>query len=495
MKSNDIMNRDRKAINDRFMEAVKNNDSEAFLASLDELFASVGQQIRAEYEEVANVTDRSILAQRGVRQLTTEERDYYKELGAAMLAKNPKQALTNLSVTMPVTIIEAVFDELENSHPLLQLIDFRPTTAAYRIVTVDNGEQQALWGELCDDIVKELLANFVSVDGMLMKLSAFLPVCKAAMELGPEWLDRMVRQVLVEALRNGLEAGIVAGTGNKMPIGMNRQVGENVTVTGGVYPLKEMIKVNNLDKVTYGRLLALLAVDPSGKARRIERVVLIVNPADYFAKVMPATTIMAPDGTYRSDVMPFPTTVVQSSAVEVGEAIVGLAYRYIGLIGAGRGEDGVIEYSDHYQFLEDNRVYLIKLFANGMPKDNNAFLRLDISDLVPTYMQVETITPAAASADATLVALRLGSATLSPAFAAETTAYTATTSNASNTINAVPADAGASIEISVTAGGTTTKYANGQAITWAAGENVVTVNVTAEDGTATKAYTVTVTKS
>jgi hypothetical protein len=59
----------------------------------------------------------------------------------------------------------------------------------------------------------------------------------------------------------------------------------------------------------------------------------------------------------------------------------------------------------------------------------------------------------------------------------------------------VPADAGALIEISVTAGETTTEYANGQSITWAAGENVVTVNVTAEDGTATKAYTVTVTKS
>ena len=36
---------------------------------------------------------------------------------------------------------------------------------------------------------------------------------------------------------------------------------------------------------------------------------------------------------------------------------------------------------------------------------------------------------------------------------------------------------------------------NGTAPAWAAGSNTVTVNVTAADGTAKKAYTVTVTKS
>ena len=65
-----------------------------------------------------------------------------------------------------------------------------------------------------------------------------MPVCKAMLELGPEWLDSFVRQVLYEAYANGLEAGFVSGDGNGKPIGMNRQVGDNVTVTGGVYPEK-----------------------------------------------------------------------------------------------------------------------------------------------------------------------------------------------------------------------------------------------------------------
>jgi len=98
---------------------------------------------------------------------------------------------------------------------------------------------------------------------------------------------------------------------------------------------------------------------------------------------------------------------------------------------------------------------------------------------------------AAPSSNAALAALSLGSLTLSPAFDGAVTAYTAATGNASNTITAVPADAGASVQVLVG----DKEIDNGTAPTWAAGSNTVTVNVTAADGTAKKAYTVTVTKS
>lgn len=69
------------------------------------------------------------------------------------------------------------------------------------------------------------------------------------------------------------------------------------------------------------------------------------------------------------------------------------------------------------------------------------------------------------------------------------TEYTATTSNATNKVTATPADETATVEILVGE----TALENGASATWAAGENTVTVTVT--DGTVSKAYTVTVTKS
>ena len=174
----------------------------------------------------------------------------------------------------------------------------------------------------------------------------------------------------------------------------------------------------------------------------------------------------------------------------------GAAFNAKDFAGAGMQREGRIEYSDHYQFLEDDRVYLIKLYANGFPMDNNAFLVLDVSKLQPATIRVTTIDPPAASDNDDLASLSLGAAKLSPAFTAATTTYTATTTNASNVINAIPADAGATIEITNTHDTSQTDtYDNGAAIQWADGENTVKVKVTAANGTATQTYTVTVTKS
>lgn len=490
MRANDINNREE--VRARMQQALRNNDSQGFYDAFDQMLGCIEQDIRQDYdahvESLRQDMDGRVLAARGIRQLTSKEREYYQALGKAMQANDPKQALANIGVPMPKTVVDAVFDELQTAHPLLSRINFMPTGGAIKLLVNQNGYQEATWGELCDGIVKELTSGFVAVDTGLYKLSAFLPVCKAMLELGPEWLDNYVRQVLYEALSNGMEAGIVTGDGNKKPIGMNRQVGAGVSVTGGVYPEKAKVKIKDLRPETIGNLLSLMAVDANGKSRQVRDLLLIVNPQDYFQRVMPATTVMAQDGTYRNDIMPYPMAVIQSAAMEPGAAILGMGYRYFA--SAGTSPEGRIEYSDHYQFLEDNRVYLIKAYANGMPLDNNAFVYLDISGLTPAAYRVEQVTRTP-SDDATLADIKIGSLTLTPTFASATMEYTATTTNATNTVKATPADAGAKIKVSVN----NSVIDNGSAATWNSGSNTVKVSVTAADGTTTELYTVTVTKS
>ena len=63
-------------------------------------------------------------------------------------------------------------------------------------------------------------------------------------------------------------------------------------------------------------------------------------------------------------------------------------------MGVGKGgSGGQIEYSDEFQFLDDNRVYKIKLYGNGMPLDGNAFVVADITNLAPltVTMNVGTV--------------------------------------------------------------------------------------------------------
>ncbi len=100
----------------------------------------------------------------------------------------------------------------------------------------------------------------------------------------------------------------------------------------------------------------------------------------------------------------------------------------------------------------------------------------------------------AASANDNLSALKLSVGTLSPVFAAATTSYTASVSNATASVTVTPttADGNASVKINGTTVASGTASA---AIALSVGQNVISVAVTAQDGTTTKTYTITVTRA
>lgn len=398
MKNKDVLAMEKAKILEKMNKAIQENDQTAFAAAFEELSMNIQENILAEVDMIRQNADAAILAGRGTRQLTSEEKNYYEKVIEAMKSSNPKQALADLDVVMPKTTIDAVFEDLTTEHPLLNAINFMNTSGMIEMIMNTDETELATWDTLCAEIVTELTSGFKKVNMSLDKLSAFLPVCKAMLDLGPAWLDRYVRDILQEALYNGLENGIIAGTGKNQPIGMIKQVGEEVQVTGGVYPDKEAIKVTSLDPVTYGTLLATMAKTPKGKPRKVDGVIMVVNPGDYFTKIMPATTFMTPQGTYINNVLPYPTTVIQSTQMPAGKAVIGMGKRYF--MGIGTAKSGKIEYSDEYHFLEDERVYLVKLYGHGEPKDNNAFLVLDISELEPMILKVKTVTDAAEEPEA-----------------------------------------------------------------------------------------------
>lgn len=108
--------------------------------------------------------------------------------------------------------------------------------------------------------------------------------------------------------------------------------------------------------------------------------------------------------------------------------------------------------------------------------------------VVPYEMYVFSGTASAAAA--TLSALTISNATLSPAFSSGVTEYTATTTNASGTVTATATDTTNAHKVVVANGDS---IASGGSVTWKTGQNVVQVTVTNADQQ--KTYTVTVTKS
>lgn len=118
-------------------------------------------------------------------------------------------------------------------------------------------------------------------------------------------------------------------------------------------------------------------------------VIVVFNPFDYWEKVFAATTLLV-GGQYVTNVLPIPAEIFQSSALEQGEAVIGIAPYYF--IGVGpSGKQGTIIPDDSVKFLEDQRAYKAKLQGNGCPMDKYAFLLLDVSELesiVSTIVEV-----------------------------------------------------------------------------------------------------------
>lgn len=384
-----LSNMDKTKLQESMIAALHEQNENKYVESMSALFEVLQKETLEKAQELAGVKDTEILQARGVRVLTSQEKKYFEKLGEAMRAENPKQALTNPELVMPETVINAVFDDLQTEHPLLSRISFTNTQGAIKFLMSNNDYQKAVWGKLCAEITEEIESSFKEIDMTLMKLSAFIPVCEAMLDLGPAWLDSYVRQCLYEALANGLEYGIINNLNTTTgPVGM---ISDMTTGSGGVgaatFTAKTATPITDLKPATIGAQLAKLAKDEAGKYRAIRDVILIVNPVDYMTKVFPATTVMTGSGTYVNNVLPYPMTVIQSAAVASGKAVLGLGYKYFMGLGMS-SRAGRIEYSDEFKWLEDERVYKIKLYANGMPMDNNAFQYLDISGLKPLTIAV-----------------------------------------------------------------------------------------------------------
>lgn len=381
MKSKDLLKQELMA---NLSKAMQSEDEGAIAQAFTDFAESVQQSVLEDVKLYQQTADKEILAKRGIHQLTQKEMNFYQGIIDAMKSDNVRQAFTGIDIAFPETVIDNVIADIKAEHPLLNIINFQNTTVLTKIVVNKKGIQLAKWGALGSAISQELEGALGKIDLTLCKLTAFMPISKDMLAVGPEWIDAYVRATLSEAIAHALEKAIVTGTGNNEPIGMDRDVSDGVSVSGGVYPQKTAKKITDLSPKTYGELLSTLATDPvdstGKKTRTVDSVVLIVNPKDYFTKVMPATTVQSADGSYKNNVFPFPTTAIQSSGVDEGKAIIGLPKKYFMGIGAG-SNGGKIEYSDEYKFLDDERVYISKLYGNGRALDNNAFILLDISGL------------------------------------------------------------------------------------------------------------------
>ena len=215
------------------------------------------------------------------------------------------------------------------------------------------------------------------------KLSAFAVIPMGLLDLGKTFLDAYIRAILKDAIAVALEEAIVKGDGKGKPVGLMKKL---TGALDGVHQDKEAIVVTDFGVKSMGELIAKMAKNEKGQNRKVGDLTLIVNANDYYTKVAPAVRVQNMAGAY-VDNFAFPMEVVISEAVPAGKAVMAMLDNYF--VGVGFPKEGVIEFSDEYKFLEDQRTYKIKTYAVGRAIDENSALVLDISGLTEAVIAVK----------------------------------------------------------------------------------------------------------
>ena len=159
--------------------AIKSGNEEDQMKAFASMTSAIAEKVKADFMELQDTNDAAVLAQRGYRQLTTKEKKFYEKFIKAAKSNNPKQEFTaiigsdNEEDLMPTTIIQDVYKDLQEEYPLLKAIRFQNVGYITKWILNDHATQLAVWGQITDEITKEINSAFRVIDIDQNKLSAY----------------------------------------------------------------------------------------------------------------------------------------------------------------------------------------------------------------------------------------------------------------------------------------------------------------------------------
>ncbi|TLQ49284.1 phage major capsid protein [Ruoffia tabacinasalis] len=349
---------------------------EAYFMAIAE---DAAKQVKAEYEELSNVKDDSILQARGIHVLTAQETKFYNEVA--------KTGGFDDTQVWPETIFERVFEDLQEEHPILQLVNFTPTVGRVKVIR-SRRKGKAVWGPLHKDLEGQLDAEFGQTEYTQLALTAFFLISNDTLDLGPRWINRYIQLSLKEAISDSWEEVIVSGTGNNQPIGLLKDL--DGSVTKGAYP----------DKASAGTLTfkdpATMVTEFAGvlstmskykhkigdgdegvdKFRKVGgKLRMIINPVNYYEVVARTTSINA-SGDYVTKI-PFvgAENIIESVHVPADKLIIFVEGQYDAT--QSRPEK-TYEYKETFA-MQRATLYAVDMLGNGQPRDNYAAQVYDIA--------------------------------------------------------------------------------------------------------------------
>lgn len=432
------------------------------------------------------------------RESIVQREDVKAFLAQLRSMKGSTRAIQGGELEIPVVFLDLISENMYRYSKLLNRVRVRTLTGEAR-QTIAGTIPEAIWTEMCGAINElTFVFNQITLDGY--KVAGFVPVCNSLLEDTTSNLDlaSWIVEMLSESVGLAEDKAILYGKGSGMPLGIVTRLAQtsqpanypanapawvdlhetNVLQIGGedvtgaeFWSQLTLAAGNTFTK--YSRGNQFWAMNSKTYAQLKSKIITFTANGDIVANLFATLPIINGD----IDILEF---------IPDGDIIGGYGDLYLWVDRASM----TIEQSREVQFIQDNTVFKGKARADGAPAIPGAFVAININNVaVTTVMDFAADT----ANDADLIALAVGSETLAPSsFDPDTLAYTiAAAAQASDKIEATPAQAGAEVAISYNG----KNVRNGGTVTWLADSAPHPLTITVKNGNAVKVYTVTVTKA
>lgn len=321
---------------------------------VEEVVEEVPQEEREERKEVKVMTQRE---QKLAYLNQAEVRSFYENLKEAVVNK---RAITDAELTIPVQVVDNLLPMIAEESKFYKEVNVVKLQGSARAI-IEGNNPEAIWTEMCDP-VEELALAFrqVEIDGY--KVGGYIPVCNAVIEDSMIDLANYVEKAIATAIAKALDKAIVAGTGEKQPVGI---------ING-----REATALANNDLVTMLQTLGSIKPENLGKVK------IAMNRVDFYSKVFGQLFGFMNDGNGRIAIPSFGDLgieVIESEYVPAGTFIVGDFKKY--LLGERAGIK--LSKSTDVRFIEDQTVFKGTARYDGKPVNEEYFGYYSFAEATP----------------------------------------------------------------------------------------------------------------
>ena len=323
-----------------------------------------------------------------VNETFIEREDVQAFLAETRTAMREKRALTNVGLTIPVSLLGLLRENIINYSKLYKHVAVRRINGEGRLVIMST-IPEAVWTDCCANL-NEMSLTFYGQEFDCWRVGGFYAICNASREDSDLDLASELMTALAQGIGLALDKAILYGTGTRMPLGIVTRLAQ--TSEPGDYPATARpwadLHTSNIKAIAASvkgqDLFVAIANDMAAAKGAYSRgeLVYAMNEKTY-AAIIGNSVVNTSDGRIVGAVngsMPVTGGIIEVLGFIPDNVVIG---GYFDCYTLAERAGNKFATSEHVRFLQDQTVFRGTARYDGGPSIAEAFVAFGLNNTTP----------------------------------------------------------------------------------------------------------------